>query len=394
MTSDTLIDNFRLENSDPWSKEVRSIYWDSTKEGWVVTKFSEVSFVLRNKRFGVTPLFIEAPSTLVNTRPQIYLEILNNWMVFQDPPEHSRIRGVLQKSFSENHLELKRLEIESIAKKTIDCVKTNREIELFKDFALPFPASVIGSLFSEDKKKIRKIIEFSTKLPKVILNEEKEKSVEALEEISSLFNELIQETKKHPNNSIINVMIQGGPKHTPLTDIEILSTLVLILVAGYETSTASIVNGMFLLIKNRPLMTVLRNNEAQIKPTIEEFLRLDGPVDQVFRVVLDDIEIDGNTLKKGERVFLSLYTSGYDKEAFLNPNQINIKRENRKSHLAFGKGVHLCIGAPLARIITDVAIKILLQTYKNFELSGEAASWGPNDTPKNTSVFPLQVSTG
>ena len=110
--------------------------------------------------------------------------------------------------------------------------------------------------------------------------------------------------------------------------------------------------------------------------------------------VVKAVEDVSFTLNKGERVFLNIYTSGYDKEAFPSPNQINTKRENGHSHLAFGKGVHLCIGAPLARIITDVAIKLLLKTYKTFELSGEAALWGPNDTPKNTSVFPLHVSTG
>jgi cytochrome P450 PksS len=391
-TPDRLFEKVRLEQEEDWNRSVQSIQWNPIKNGWLVTKYNDVSLVLRDKRFGIEAPFLESTSS--TNHSMILEKIMRHWMVFQDPPLHSRIRSVLQQSFLERYFEDKRCEIENIAQETLDNIKERKEIELFSDFAIPFPSIVISDLIGVDREDAPKILEWSVKLPQLVKEAEIETTQEIIKEIVSFFQTLINRTRKTPSLGIIDVMIKGGQKKTPLTDDEIISTLFLILVAGHETTTITIANGLFLLLKEPGKIISLRNNNEYIKPAVEEFLRVDGPVSILTRVALEDVEIDKTTVKKGDTIYASIYASGHDQKRFPEPEKLNFERTNINSHMAFGKGIHLCLGAPIARIMSQVAFTVLLKTYADISLNVTRTTWSNDENPRKKLIFPLIVQRG
>lgn len=384
----SVLENIRVESPDDWLRETKPVYWDASKNAWILTRHSDIGLVLRDSRFSVEAPF--GQNAAQDTSGGLIAEILQGWLVFKNPPEHTRLRQVLQGAFMSRPIEMMRPSIQAIANEALDKIGTRHAVDLIEEYAVPVPATVISDLCGAKREHSNKILRWAVELPKAVLEGQKEKSQKELANCVDFFRQVVDDQRVNPGQNITSVMIKGGQSATPFTDDEIISTLVLILIAGHETTAITLANGIYALLRNPSQLTLLEQNKKLIPRAVEEFMRFDGPVSNLIRIAHENIEIGGQKIKKFDRLQLSIYASGHDPEVF-QQTDFDITRQ-KNQHMAFGKGIHLCLGAPLARLMSSVALEVLLDRYKNLQLQPEALSWNQADNPRRKKCLPVLMT--
>ncbi len=373
-----------IQNPFPMYEAMRRdapVHWNASVKGWFLTRYFDVRMVLRDPRFSVEKMspFANRMDGTKQEKIAFLAEILGGWMVFKDPPEHTKLRQVLQGAFMPKPLAAMRPNVETIAHEILDGLGDRTEIDLIQDFAVPLPATVIGDLCGVSRNKTHKLRLWADDIAKFVLQgrstlDKYDVSYKALTECVAFYQELVADHRANPRDDLTTLMIDGGDVRKPMTDDEIVSTLVLILFAGHETTTNLIASGMFALLQNPDQMAKLEADRSLIPSAVEEFLRFEAPVATLVRIALEDVEIGGQHIKKGDRVFASLFSAAHDPEVFEGAKNVDIARR-RNRHMAFGKGIHLCLGAPLARLEGQVAFEALFERYTDFTLRGDTLEW-------------------
>lgn len=384
----TVLENIRVESPEDWARETKPIYWDASKNAWILTRHTDIGLVLRDSRFVVEAPFGNNASQ--NAAGGLMAEILQGWLVFKNPPEHTRLRQVLQGAFMSRPIEMMRPSILAIANEALDKIGTRSAVDLIEEFAVPVPATVISDLCGAKREHAHKILRWAVELPKAVLEGQKEKSHKELADCVEFFRQLVYEQRVNPGQNITSVMIKGGKSADPFTDDEIIATLVLILIAGHETTAITLANGIYALLRNPEQLALLELNKKLIPSAVEEFMRFDGPVSNLIRIANENVEIGGQQIKKFDRLQLSIYASGHDPEVF-KQTDFDITRQ-KNHHMAFGKGIHLCLGAPLARLMSSVALEALLDRYKNLQLQPDAFAWNEADNPRRKKCLPVLMT--
>ncbi|GAA1009482.1 cytochrome P450 [Acrocarpospora pleiomorpha] len=294
--------------------------------------------------------------------------LLDSNMLSVDPPDHTRLRRLVSKAFTPRRVEALRPRIQEITDELIAAMEPNGRAELLDEFAFPLPIIVICELLGvrpEDRHLFR---EWSELLINPRFEEERQRARAAASRATrAYFTEMIEARRAEPRDDLISAMLaiqdEGG-----LTDKEMISTLTLLLIAGHETTVNLIGNGMLALLRNPGQLKLLRDDPGLLPSAIEEFLRYDGPVERSTpRFSTEDLELGGVAIPRGSMVHISLGAAGHDPAAVADPSRLDITRtENR--HLAFGHGIHFCLGAPLARLEGQIAIGTLLERLPGIEL--------------------------
>jgi cytochrome P450 len=339
-------------------------------------------------------------------------------LITSDPPKHRNLRNSISEAFNPRQISVLGPKIEKITHDLLENVIQNKSMDLIQDLAYPLPVMIIAELLgipNEDHHKFKKwadqIISLSINTIRNPNEEVYENNYKLKQEMNSYFSSIIDTKKEDPKNDLISRIIKSSVlnvndndvqnntnKEGELTQIQqiqkkkdsfvlsqedILSFCNLLLLAGHVT-TVNLIGNIFLsLFENPKQFKLLQNRPLDyIKPTIEETLRYRSPVQFLSRVVANDIEIGNGTekvrLNKGKRVFLCIGSANRDETIFTNAEQFDIAR-NPNNHIGFGAGIHLCIGAPLARLEAQVVLKVLLKMLKDIEL----------DTTKADSVVPV-----
>jgi cytochrome P450 len=188
------------------------------------------------------------------------------------------------------------------------------------------------------------------------------------------FQRVIALRRGEPKDDLISALLAAHEQDDSLSEQELLATLILLLVAGNETTTNLIGNGMLALLRNRDQLELLRDDASLAESAVEELLRFDSPVQGTGRVATEDIEVGGVTVEQGRVAFLLLGAANRDPAVFAEPDRLDITRKENR-HVAFGFGIHFCLGAPLARMEAQVALPALLERFPNIELADEAPEW-------------------
>jgi cytochrome P450 len=387
-----------IQNPFPLLAEMRRdapVHWNRSVKGWFLTRYRDVRMVMRDPRFSVEKMAPFAGRAAPPMRDKIAFlaEILGGWMVFMDPPGHTRLREVLQSAFMPRTLAQLRPRVAAVANDLLDAVGARAEMDLIADFAYPLPATVIGDLCGVPREKSAQIESWSADIAKFVLQgratpDKYDRTYRALRDCVDYYHELVAEHRRHPRENLTGRLIDGGDSGHRLSDDEIVSTLILLLFAGHETTTNLIANGMLALLRQPDQMALLEANRELIPSAVEEFLRFNGPVATVVRIATEDVEIGGQTIKAGDRVFASVEAAGRDPEIFANPETVDIARR-RNAHITFGKGIHLCIGAPLARLQGQVAFEALLGRYCAFELQSPDLDWRDELITRGLNTLPI-----
>jgi cytochrome P450 len=356
----------------------------NTHGAFVLSRHADASLVMRDKRFGKD--YVER--TIRRYGPKIMGEpvfrSMQHWMLQQDPPDHTRLRGLVVKAFTARRVEDMRPRIQQIVDQTIDAVLPQGRMDLIEDFAFRLPVTIICDMLGipEDHREVfYKSSRDGGRLldPVPLTPEEIEKGNAGNMMAQMYFEQLFELRRKTPGDDLITQLLQAEEDGSKLTAEELTANIILLFGAGHETTVNLIGNGLLALHRNPDQLALLKSNPALITNAIEEFLRYDSSVQMTGRVALEDIEdLGGKKIPKGDSVLCLLGSANRDPAVYPDrPDRLDITRPNVRP-LSFGGGVHFCLGAQLARIEAEVAISTLLRRLPELKLDdAENPQWRP-----------------
>ena len=361
------------------------LFSQTTRLHWV-TKMEFAQEMLRDKRFSVDdrkyPIAEKRRKEFKKAGREIMLEQFENpSMLKLDPPDHSRIRKLVQYGFTNRYITSLEPEIKKIVEDCLDKVHNQDSFDLIEDLAKPLPAIVIAKMMGLPNEDLDQFQAWSEDLLVGVggigtSKEDIKKSGDAYEALINYFERIILARRDSPGDDFIGKLIQAEEEGDKLNIKEMYGTCLLLLIAGHETTTRLIGNGMFALFNHLEQMSALKSEFELIPNAIEEMLRYEPPVHATVRFAENDLSYNGKPYRRGTPFAISIAGANRDPEANANPNEFDIFRKDIK-HISFGYGPHMCIGASLARIESRLAFEVLFERFKNLDLE-ENPKWGKN----------------
>jgi len=366
----------RLRRTDPVHITPHGMY--------VASRHAEVSLVLRDKRFGKD--FVERSKRRYGSKimEEPIFRSMSHWMLQQDPPDHTRLRGLVVQAFTARRVEDMRPRIQEVVDQTIDRVAERGHIDLIEDFAFRLPVTIICDMLGIPEEHREAFYTGSRDggriLDPVPLTPAEIAQGNAGNLMAQMyFQQLFELRRKHPGDDLTTQLVQAEEDGSKLSNEELTANIILLFGAGHETTVNLIGNGLLALHRNPDQLAALKANPAFITSAIEEFLRYDSSVQLTGRVALEDIDsLGGRKIPKGETVLCLLGSANRDPAVYPDrPDRLDITRQNVRP-LSFGGGIHFCLGAQLARIEAEIAISTLLRRLPELRLDdAENPQWRP-----------------
>jgi cytochrome P450 len=381
-------DGTYFSNPFPLFSELRKdhpVFYSETLGGWVVTRFQDVSEILHNHEDysskGRVLHLINKLDPSVKEKLTLLQTHFATGLAHSDAPEHKRLRGLLAQAFTPKVSEAMRPIAHEVVSRQISGLSESSD--LIHDVFTPVPALVVGRLLGSREEDIPNLIRWAGAINGLyekggVIDPTKALYAEAmLEEIREFVTRLANERRALRDKGtldssqdilagLVNVETQGDS----LSDSELVSTVVTLFVAGHETTTHLLGNGMLALLNSESEIKKIQENPELIPKAVDEMARFDGSVPRSWRITKRAMEISGILIPEGELVLPMLSSANRDENEFLNPDVFDLSRDSRK-HLAFGRGVHVCLGAPLARIEGQEIIKQLLTKFPDISLNAK-----------------------
>jgi cytochrome P450 len=368
MASEFLADPYptyhRLRAEDP-------VHW-SPLGFWVLTRYDDVVAVLRDQRFAK-----EAMIAAVAARFGIAPNTIGLSMLDRDPPDHTRLRGLVSKAFTPRVVERLRPRIQEIVDGLLARVEGKGGMDLIEEFAYPIPVMVICELLGvpvEDHERFKTwSLDLARGLDSIMLPVDSEVAMRsgiARQGLAAYFRDLIAKRRAAPRNDLLSALIAAEEAGDKLSEDELLASCSLLLVAGHETTVNLIGNGTLALLRHPDQLRRLRDNPGLIASAVEELLRYDGPVQRTARMPSAEVTIGDKTIKPGEMVMPFIGAADRDPAQFPDPDRLDLTRADNR-HVAFGMGIHFCLGAPLARVEGQIALNTLVQRLPKLALATE-----------------------
>ena len=364
---------------------------------WLVTRYEDVHSLLRDGRFAKNRYKAMTPEQLRKQPwvPPMFRPLERN-MLDLDQPDHTRLRGLVHKAFTPRLIEQMQMRVQTVADELLDAFLQNGKMDLIKDYALPLPMTIITEILGVPTKDRDKFHKWS----KVIVSINQFnidfgiiwRVVPAIWKFNRYLRSFFKIRRADPRDDLVSALIQAEESGETLSEDELLAMVFLLLIAGHETTVNLIGNGMLTLIEHPEQMEKLRNDPSLIQSAVEELLRYTAPVFMATeRYPHEDVTIQGATIRRGEMTLGVIGSANRDEEVFDNPDKLDITRDPNK-HLAFGFGIHYCLGAPLARLEAQIAIKSLLARAPNLRLQGSKASlrWRPSLILRGLDALPVK----
>jgi cytochrome P450 StaP len=385
MNQDPLFDYYSSEFLvDPYSfyrrlREEDPVHWglpfEPNFEGaWHIARYADVNAMLKDPRLGKAAVADERMAALP-VEAQEYLGMLSLALLRADPPDHTRLRALVSKAFTPRMVEGLRPRVEAIATALLDEAEGAPEMDLIYQYAFPLTITVITEMLGldyDDRDQLKRwagvlvAAQECKRTPEVY-----GPASEASAEVVAFFHEQIARQREAPRPGILSDLIavrdQDGDR---LSENELIVTCALLLVAGHDTTVNLIGNGMFALLRNPDQLALLRENSALISSAVEEFLRYDSSTQMSERIAREDVEYGGKVIHRGDQINLLMGSANRDPAQFSDPARLDITRKDNR-HIAFGHGIHYCLGAPLARLEAHVAIPLLLRRRPQLRLTVE-----------------------
>jgi len=347
---------------------------------WYITRYADVVTVLKDPRFGRELRRILPPDSIPPLPDALrpFVEMAGQWMLFRDPPDHTRLRTLVNKAFTPAAVMRLRPRIEAIANGLVDSIIPVGGMDLIADYAFPLPVTVIAEMLGVPATNRQQLREWSIALAAAIdVRQSLEVTARAGQVTLALMvflQSLIAAKRQQPDDDLLSALIAAEEQGERLGEAELIAMCILLLVAGHETTVNLIGNGMLALLRHSDQLELWRQNPALSQTAIEELLRFDAPVQMTFRFVMEDVELDGKLLRKGDSVGIILGAANRDPAQFPDPDRLDLRRTDNRHH-AFGAGIHYCLGAPLARLEGQIAIHTLLQCLPNIQMQTSEPIW-------------------
>jgi cytochrome P450 len=318
---------------------------------------------------------------------------INKTFIGMDPPDHTRLRRLVSLAFTPKSIGAHRERIEKNAHALLDACDTKRPVDLIAAYAGPIPMAVICDLLGLPASERARFFAWGESmiaaLDRVRSLRIAREIVQTDAELRSYLFAVVAERRRRPTDDLVSALVAAADNADRLTDEEIVSTLTLLLIAGFETTVNLIGTGTNnLLLNPQQKQLIIDDPKTHMDGLIDESLRFEGPVQFTYRVAQEDIKLDRATLPRGEAVVLCLAGASRDPDMFPNPNAFDITRSNAREHLAFSNGIHYCLGAALARLEADVAWKVLFERFPNLRGAG-TPTYRPSPTVRGLKMLPL-----
>jgi cytochrome P450 len=349
---------------------------------YVASRHAEASLILRDRRFGKDYVgrMTRRHGDQVFEEP-VYRS-MRHWMLQQDPPDHTRLRGLVVQAFTARRVEDMRPRIQEIVDQGLNRMAPRRHADLIADFALRLPVTVICEMLgipAEHQDMFLNGARDGGRLldPVPLSRQELDAANAGHLAAAAYFQELIELRRREPGDDLTTRLVQAEEQGSKLSNEELTANVILLFGAGHETTVNLIGNGLLALFRNPDQLQLLRANPSLIANAVEEFLRYDSSVQLTSRVALEDVELAGIDIPKGAWVIALLGAANRDPAVYHEPDRLDIARPNIRP-LSFGGGIHFCLGAQLARIEAEIAISTLLRRLPGFSLDDpEHPDWRP-----------------
>jgi cytochrome P450 len=358
---------------------------------WILTRYEDVVAVLRDGRFAKEAIAEFVAKRLgVDARVGIGISMLD-----RDPPDHTRLRGLVSKAFTPRVVEGLRPRIQQIVGDLLDRAEDRHAMDLIEDFAYPIPVIVICEMLGvpvEDHERFRGwSLDLARGLDATLFGPQSDVASRASASrgaLANYFRELIAERRDTPRGDLLSALIAAEEAGDTLNENELLATCILLLVAGHETTVNLLGNGTLALLRHPDQLRLLRENPGLIGGAVEELLRYDGPVQRSARIPSADALIAGHRIEAGEMVMPFIGAADRDPAQFPDPDRLDLTRADNR-HIAFGWGIHFCLGAPLARLEGQIAINALVQRFPKLALATDRPEYRQSLTLRGLKSLPI-----
>ena len=317
-------------------------------------------------------------------------------MLSLDPPDHRRLRSLVSKAFTPRAVNALEPHIRSLMHQLLDGIEDLSGFDLMEAVAKPLPVIVIAEMLGvppEDRARFRGWSDRRARiLEPTIGAEEREDAVRAADDLDTYFAPIVKERRADPQDDILSGLAQAEEEGDRLDEREMLTMLRLLLIAGNETTVNLIGNGMLALLRHPEQLQRLRDDPSLIPSAVEELLRYDSPVQLDLRRVVEDCDVNGFPVKRGDDIVLLIGGANRDPEQFEGPDGLDVGR-SESSHISFGRGIHACIGAPLARLEARIAIEILLERFSSIRLAGPPPNFRGSIVLRGLESLPVAAGT-
>ena len=372
------------------------VHWHEGLGIWLLTRYSDVLEALRDRRLSsdrTSPYAASPIQEPMQERMAPINRILSNMMLMSDPPNHTRLRSLANKAFTPRVVENMRSHIQAVVEQLLDEVEQAGRMDVISDLAYPLPATVICEMLGvapEDRDQFKKWSDYLAGLLGDISRAAEQVEVaqrSALEMIDYLQG-IITECRQNPRDDLISALVTAEEQGGMFSEEELFSMFVLLQIGGHETTTNLIGNGLLALLQNPAELQKLRENPSLTETAVEELLRYDSPVQITSRISMEDLEIGGKKISKGQMVSLFIGAANRDPAQFPEPDRLDITRQENR-HLAFGFGLHFCLGAALARLEGQIAIGAVLRRMPHLRLATADLEWDDNPTFRGLKALPV-----
>lgn len=356
--------------------------WAGGDEGLALLRFDDVHAGLRDPRLGKEwQRLLPAGETPTAPEPDSFGDIAHHFMLFRDPPDHTRLRSTANIAFTPRHVNKMRAPIEQLAASLVSGLKTSDEpVDFIATVAYPLPVLVIAGVLGvpeEDFPRFRDwatVIAAAIDLPVSGLAEFVQRADQTTSDLADYLRWIVKERRQAPRDDLISTMIAAETTEGKINEKELISTLILLLVAGHETTVNLIGNGTLALLQHPEQWRALTDDPSLARNATEELLRYDSPVQMTTRLAMEDMELAGTSIRRGTEVFLVLGSANRDPLAFENPDRLDIRRDVGRI-MSFGMGIHFCLGSQLARLEGEIAFQTLARDLPSLELAVEEPEW-------------------
>ena len=381
-------------------REEDPVHWSQAMQSWLLTGYDDILAVLRDhahfssERSRATNPFVKE---LEKFREASGPAGRTPTMLSLDPPAHTRMRNLVNKAFTPRVVERMKPHIQDIADELLDALPDREHIDIVHDLAVPLPVIVIAETLGVPPEERERFKAWSTDVagtlagpfqPPAVMDRARVSSVE----LAEYFHEQLELRRRQPREDLLSALLAAEEQGDLLSEDELLATLVLLLVAGNETTTNLIGNGMLALLKERDQLRRVQDDPTLLGPAVEEMLRFDGPAQITSRIVAEDMTFQGKNFEAGQVVLCVLSAANRDPARFPDPDRFDIARTDNR-HLAFGMGIHYCLGAPLAVAEAQVAISTLLRRYPDAESTLETPEWAASFILRGLKSLPVVAKT-
>jgi len=361
-------------------RETTSVLRHEGLDRWFVTRHADVRACLRDRRLGRNYRHVgsddEFRAEPLDPRWQAFWDVERWSLLWLEPPDHTRIRKLVAAAFTPRSVEAMREPAARLARELLDPLVEQGRMDLLYDFAQPYSIGLICDWLGVPADNHRDLLAWSHAMVKMYEFDTSEEQAVAANAAAAAFRdftlELIAERRRSPRDDLVSGLVAARVDGGHLTDAEIVSTVIVLLNAGHEATVNTLGNGVRALMERRDQWTRLVDGSVTAAAAIEELLRYDPPLQLFERWVLEDgVEVDGVAIPRGEKIAVLFGAANRDPRVFASPDAFDVGRPNAAEHISFGGGIHVCIGAPLARIELEASLRALVERCPSLELAAE-----------------------